>query len=189
MSMQPLTDEQRTLVVENRGLVYSAVYKMMRSGKLLPHLHDDAIGEGMIGLMKAAALFDPSRGYKFSTLAMISIRRQILNYIEKEINQTKLNAISLDVPNESREGETIGEVLPARDDVESEAVEWLMDAVELMSKNHPKAKCIETLIEYMSGRTMLEMAEERGVTKQRIQAMISEAKRVLRKGLDRSDWF
>lgn len=189
MSKYTLTDEQRTLVVENRGLVYSAVYTLMRNGKLLPHLHDDAIGEGMIGLMKAAVMFDPSLGYKFSTLAMISIRRQILNYIEKEINQTKLNITSLDMPNEGREGETIGEVLPARDDVESEAVEWLMEAVELISKNHPKAKHIDTLIEYMSGRTMLEMAEERGVTKQRIQAMISEAKRVLRKGLNRKDWF
>lgn len=188
MYMRPLTDAERQLVMENKGLVFAAVYRLVRSGKLLSHLVEDAISEGMIGLMKASVFFDPSRGYKFSTLASLGIYRQICNFIEKEFNQTKFNVISLDKPSESREDETFGEILPARDDVEAEAVEWLNDAVDLISKTHPKAKSIETFMEYMGGRTMTEMAEERGVSKQRIQMMISEAKRILSARLDRNDW-
>lgn len=186
--MRPLTDSERQLVLEHKGLVYVTVYRMVRSRKLLPSLFEDAVSEGLIGLMKAAVFFDPSRGYQFSTLASLAIRRHICNFIEKEINQTKFNVISLDKPSESREDETFGEILPAREDVESDAVDWLGEAVELISKNHPKAKYIETLVEYINGRNIREIAEERGVSKQRIQFMISEAKRILRNRLDPLDW-
>lgn len=186
--MRPLTDSERQLVVENKGLVYEVVYRMVRAGKLLPRLVEDAISEGMIGLMKAAVFYDPSIGHQFSTLAMLCIQRKIIDYIKKEINQTKLNVTSLDEPNAGREGETLGELLPARDDVESDAVDWLSDAVELISHNHPKALHLETLMEYVNGRNLREIAEERGVSKQRIQFIISEAKRILRNRLDPNDW-
>ena len=189
MHMRPLNDSERQLVMENKGLVFSIAYRMVRTGKLLPNLLEDAISEGMIGLMRAAVFFDPANGYKFSTLATLAIHRQICNFIEKEINQTKLTVTSLDKPNDGRDGETIGELLPARDDVESDAVNWLNDQVAQISKNHPKAMHIETLIEYVNGRNIREIAEERGVSKQRIQFILSEAKRILRNRLDPNDWI
>ena len=186
--MRPLTDSERTLVMENKGLVYTVVYRMVRAGKLLPSLVEDAISEGMYGLMKAVVYYDPSRGYQFSTLAIRSIRRQILNFIETEITQAKHRAESLDDLSRAREGERLSDSFPAKDDVEQDAVNWLREAIDLISKDHPKAMYIETLMEYLSGRTMTEMAEERGVSKQRIQAIISEAKKILRNRLDRTDW-
>lgn len=186
--MRQLTDEQRLLVTENMGLVYSQVYKLMRSGKLLPHLHDDAISEGMLGLMKAAYHYDPSRGYRFSTLASMSIHRQVVGFIKKEINQTKAIAISLDKPNTSRAGETLGEIIPANDDIESEAVEWLNEAVLEVLANHTTVEKADIFMDYMSGRNMVEIARDRGVTRQRIFAVISDIKKILRKELKRNEW-
>lgn len=187
--MRPLTDAERTLVIENKGLVYSVVYRMIRAGKLLPTLCEDAISEGMYGLMKAVVFYDPSRGYQFSTLAAMCIHRQICNFIEKEINHTKHIAVSLDEPITDRSGKDLSDSLPAKDDVERDAVDWLTETVELISKDHPKAMHIETLMEYVSGRNIPELAKERGVSKQRIQAIISEAKRILRNRINRNDWF
>lgn len=186
--MRPLTDSERQLVVENTGLVYEVVYRMVRAGKLLPRLVEDAISEGMIGLMKAAVFYDPDLGHQFSTLAMLSIRRQIICYIKKEINQTKRNVASLDDPISDRSEKSLGESLPAKDDVERDAVEWLNEHVDRISQNHPKAMYLETLKEYVNGRTISEIAEERGVSKQRIQFIVSEAKRILRNRLDPDDW-
>lgn len=45
------------------------------------HNMDDVIQYGMIGLLKAAELFDPDRGYKFITYAYRSIRQTITNYL------------------------------------------------------------------------------------------------------------
>ncbi len=186
--MRPLTNSERQLVLENKGLVYEVVYGMVRAGKLLPRLVDDAISEGMFGLMKAAVFYDPARGYQFSTLAMLSIRRQIIVFLKKEINQTKFIAVSLDEPITDRSGKDLTDSLPAKDDVEQDAVKWLTEYVDLISKTHPKAMHIETLMEYVNGRNIREIAEERGVSKQRIQFVLSEAKRILRNRLDRDDW-
>lgn len=186
--MRPLTDSERQLVMENKGLVYTVVYRMVRAGKLLPSLIDDAVSEGMYGLMRAAVFYDQSRGNQFSTLAVTCIHRQIVNFIEKEINQTKFIAVSLDEPITDRSGKDLTDSLPSNDDVERDAVEWLTEAVELISQNHPKAMHIDTLMEYVNGRNIREIAEERGVSKQRIQAILSEAKLILRNRLDRDDW-
>lgn len=187
--MRPLTDSERQLVMENKGLVYVVVYRLVRIGKLLPHLIEDAISEGMIGLMKAAVFYDPDSGHQFSTLAVLCIKRKIICYIKKEINQTKRNVASLDDPISDRSEKSLGESLPAKDDVERDAVNWLNEQVDRISQNHPKAMYLETLKEYVNGRNIREIAEERGVSKQRIQFILSEAKRILRNRLDPDDWI
>lgn len=186
--MRALTDSERQLVVENMKLVYAVVHKMVRSGKLPSQLFDDAIGVGMYGLTRAAALYDPSRGTQFSTLATVSIWRYIIMFLKKENTQTKHKAASLDVPMEEESGKTLGDILPAKDDVEQDAVQWLKEAIAEIPMDQVRAKHIDILMEYVNGRNMREIAEERGVSKQRIQACISEARRLLRSRLNRKDW-
>lgn len=186
--MRPLTDSERQLVIENQGLVYTVVYRMIHTGKLLRRLEEDALSEGMIGLMKAAVYYDPQSGYQFSTFAVVCITRKVLDFIQKEFNQTKRNVASLEDPNEDCSERPIGDILPATDDVEQDAMETLMDYIVRISKNHPKGKHIETLIAYFNGKNLRELAEERGVTRQRIQAIICEAKRILQNRIDRTDW-
>lgn len=75
--MRPLTDEEREMVDANRGLVYAALGRM-RLGALNT---DDAAQAGMIGLMRAAQKFDPSREVEFSTYADYWIRQAIVRQI------------------------------------------------------------------------------------------------------------
>src|SRR6266581_1257082 len=53
------------------------------------YLKDDLFQEGAIGLVNAARRFDPSRGFKFSTLARRHMRGRMLNYIRKENQQSR----------------------------------------------------------------------------------------------------
>ena len=67
------------LVKHNLRFAISVAKQYYRKGTNL----EDLINEGNIGLMKAAAKFDPTRGFKFITYAVYLIRVQILNYIQE----------------------------------------------------------------------------------------------------------
>lgn len=67
-----LTDEQRRLVDENRGLVWMVVHRL----PIPESRKDDAAQTGMLGLARAAQLYDPTKA-KFSTYAPVWIRSYI----------------------------------------------------------------------------------------------------------------
>ena len=69
------TPEQ--LVKHNMLFVVSEAKKINNSATDIK----DLISEGMIGLIKAADLFDPTRGFKFISFARFYIRQGILQYI------------------------------------------------------------------------------------------------------------
>jgi DNA-directed RNA polymerase sigma subunit (sigma70/sigma32) len=70
----PRAIEARNFLVEsNLRLVVSLVMKLRQPLSRVP----DLIQEGNIGLMRAAELFDPSRGFRFSTYAVWWIRQTI----------------------------------------------------------------------------------------------------------------
>src|SRR5262245_48040816 len=62
-----------TMVESNLGLVHAVARRFRSSGVPL----DDLVQEGTIGLTRAAGLFDPDRGVRFSTYAAWWIRRSI----------------------------------------------------------------------------------------------------------------
>lgn len=61
------------MVTANLRLVLTLAHKYSRRAKHLSTL--DFVQEGSVGLMRAAELFDPARGYKFSTYAYWWIRQ------------------------------------------------------------------------------------------------------------------
>jgi RNA polymerase primary sigma factor len=65
-------------VLENMGLVYMVANGLRGRGLD----HDDLVNEGVIGLMNAVKLFDPSRNIRFSTYAVHAIRRSIMRAIQ-----------------------------------------------------------------------------------------------------------
>lgn len=75
-----LTDEQRRMVADNLGLCGWAVNRWFR---FLPpegaarYNQADAMQDAVFGLARAAQLFDPARGYKFSTYATARLRKAI----------------------------------------------------------------------------------------------------------------
>jgi len=74
-----LTRDQQALVRRNLGLVHATAKRLWplvargNSGMSL----SDVEQAGMVGLCKAAALYDPDRGTQFSTYAVVAIRQNI----------------------------------------------------------------------------------------------------------------
>lgn len=73
-SWPPLTPDQQTIVEQNTGLVHWCVN---RNRSIRPHERDDRVQDGMLGLIRAAQLYDPTLGFTFSTYAHRWIRQAI----------------------------------------------------------------------------------------------------------------
>lgn len=71
----PLTDDERAMVEANLGLVGFVVARTI--GRTSGDLAEELFQDGVVGLMRAAQLFDPARGFRFSTYAMFWIRQGI----------------------------------------------------------------------------------------------------------------
>lgn len=187
--VRALCDAERMLVEDNIRLVYHVAWQMLRGGKLLPSLMEDAISEGMCGLINAARQFDPTKGHQFSTLALVAIRRQIRDFVKKELNQNKLSPLSIDEPIGDSSEICFADTLPAQNDTESEAVDWLSEVTCSILCNRGKSLEYEMLMENVNGRTMVEIARDHGVSKQRVHKQIGDAKKLLCEEMNRTDWF
>lgn len=71
-----LTADQAQMVADNIGLVHWWVARNCPASNGA-YSEDDAIQDGTLGLIRAAQLFDPAKGFKFSTYAMTWIRQSI----------------------------------------------------------------------------------------------------------------
>ena len=78
-TVTPLTDEQKSLVAENQGLVNEALTRL----KVLPHFREDAKQAGMMALCAAAKSYD-STVAKFSTFATTCIQRAMWEAVSRE---------------------------------------------------------------------------------------------------------
>lgn len=70
-----MTPDQEQLAVEHKGLVYYYAKEIGKRAK--GHDFGDLVGDGMVGLCKAANNFDPDRGAKFATYAGVLISNEI----------------------------------------------------------------------------------------------------------------
>lgn len=71
------------IVLKNMGLV-RAVAMSMRNLYLKFGDVDDVINEGVLALMDAIEIYDPSKGAKFETFANLKIRGAIIDYIRRQ---------------------------------------------------------------------------------------------------------
>src|SRR4051794_16134086 len=81
------------LAVDNHGLVWAVVRRYANARRLGIELEDLA-GEGTFGLLRAAELFEPARGVKFSTYATRCVENRITSYI-RSARRRALNAPGL----------------------------------------------------------------------------------------------
>lgn len=70
---------KQLLVSANIGLVHAVVKSRYSSFKRSGLTFDEIVQEGSLGLLRAAELFDPNRGLRFSTYATIWIKGQLSN--------------------------------------------------------------------------------------------------------------
>lgn len=129
-----LTPEQQRLVEDNVRLVGFFIGKW----KIPAHEAEDAHQDGLLGLMRAAQLFDPTRGFRFSTFAQHQIRAAVqrgrarfegISFRQEHRNSAPpLHApwngrpASLDAPVADTEHLTLGDTIPGGDDTEADAL-------------------------------------------------------------------
>ena len=70
---------KQLLVSANVGLVHAVVKKQLSVLRKKCMTYDEGVQEGSLGLLRAAELFDPSRGLRFSTYATIWIKGSLSN--------------------------------------------------------------------------------------------------------------
>ena len=74
--------DRDNLIINNINLVYS-VYNTYFKNTNFYIDKEDLIGEGMLGLVKAANTYNPNKN-KFSTYAYNCIKNHMINYCNKE---------------------------------------------------------------------------------------------------------
>jgi len=92
-----LTEEQQNEIISSHVRLVYKIYRDMLNNSSLVKLvdEDDAIQSGMIGLMNAARLFDPTKKVRFASYAYLAIRNRILDEVRKESRQDYLKTRQL----------------------------------------------------------------------------------------------
>lgn len=73
------------LVTANIGLVHAVVNQQRSFFSKTGVTHEEMVQEGSLGLLRAAELFDPSRGLRFSTYAVVWIKGVLSNTHVEEL--------------------------------------------------------------------------------------------------------
>ena len=162
---------------------------------------EDLVSEGNMGLMKAAANFDASRGVRFVNYAVVHVRQQIEKAIAQqsglyqvpkdvkhdEVARQQSMPLSVDAPLGHRANMSLLSVLvnkdaPLADErVHSEVIE---DAVEfaLGSLDKRESKVINSYFGIgQEHETMAEIAEDLDIKRERVRQIRDKAIRKLRK--------
>lgn len=95
------------LIVSNMGLVNSIAKEYRRRARFLGL--DDLIQEGTFGLMRAAELFDPSRGSNFGTFAYLWIKQAIRRALICKEHQIRVPAQTWSYSSRLNKGKTLTE--------------------------------------------------------------------------------
>lgn len=192
--------EIENIVRENENLVRHTVSTFKKKGWLANYTKtfsdEDVFQIGMIGLFKAAKGFDESKGYKFSTYAVTTIRNTISNELKKNSISTENGYQSYDSFNMAyeeymEENSSVSSVInkrkPADNRVKSDYefadldIEMLF---EKLIKMHPKQKNkilqAKTLIkQYGQGYTWIEVAKMNDMSIYQVKKRINDLKEML----------
>ena len=154
---------------------------------------DDLVSEGNLGLMKAAAKYDASRGLRFAGYAVVFIRRAIEKALSSEGAEKRLEVTrggqtrSVDTPFNGRSTMSLLSVLadaasPLADErVHSAAMEQAVE-LALLSLDERESQVVSAYygIE-QEPLTMAEIADQMKVKRERVRQIRDKAVRRLRK--------
>ena len=72
-------------IVENEGMIKSAILRHTQGGFLLHHQWDELLNIARYGFYKAVIDFEPELGFRFTTLAYKVMSYEIKNYFHRDI--------------------------------------------------------------------------------------------------------
>lgn len=159
--------EQQDLVINNQGLIRMVMSRL----NVAPYEYDDVFSVGNIGLIKAAKLYDKSKGLKFSTFASQCIKNEILMYYRKENKHKSVlsfNDIMNNDKNKDANDLTFEDTLQ---DKNSTDFVYKIEDREILEKiinivlNYFNKRKISVALYKMAGMNQAEIANELGISR------------------------
>ena len=174
-----LTDAERQMVVDNKGLVYTVVYREANAGRIAEWEVEDAIQEGMLALIRVATYYDANTGYSFSTLAVPRIQQQLWNWQQKK-RRLKRSATLLSIDVTPMHDRPYAELMPSDDDTEQETLTDLVDQVVDGLEKRGKSRVARMLWLYAKeGMTLEETANELGISRQAVNQQFQRNRQIV----------
>ena len=172
------TIDYNEMISNNMGLVSVCMRRYMEILTKYNSLQEDMKQIGMIALYKAIENYDPSKNTKFSTFATTIIERDLNNFVNRNLKDyfDDLHCTSMEtlVDSEDNDSEcTLEEMIGIEDDIS-----YLFNC-ELMEriKNRHGERAVKILYMRYEKYTMQEIADELGITKQRVEQIIKKIKK------------
>lgn len=179
----PLTEAQRTLVEENLRLVSFAMNKLPI---YLFDSREDAFQIGVIGLMKAARSYDPSRKILFATYAVPCITNE-LRMALRHINSSNPpgRTFSYDSPIPDAEGYSLLDLIPSTEQNADEryTVHETLGEVVTALKKMKDPDALEIIRMVVQNRRQEEIAETLGITQSAISRKIRKIRAALQQAV------
>lgn len=115
--MSNITKDREQLILDNEKLAYTVLWSYYPKFKGVIEL-DDAKGYCLLGLVKAAELYDETKGIEFSTFAYTCIRNELLYEIRKLNKIPKDLLVSLETP--TTDNNVLSELIASPTDMEQD---------------------------------------------------------------------
>lgn len=158
------------LIINNQGLVYPVAHKFKPTLAFYRASFEDAVSEGMVGLVKAAKKFEPERGFAFATFATMVITNEILQFLRKLRKHNTYSFVSIDTPIESVNGDEFHfEIADLRDHFEMSEQRMVFEQVVIKLKPQD----VKMALEYFGGKKQKDLAKEFGLSQSLISRRVS----------------
>jgi len=171
------------LVTQNMGYVVT----LARQYKSDIMSTDDLVSEGAIGMMKAAERFDPSRGKPFVTFAAPYVRSAIEAAIRHAEPDVEIRSTDESLPVNSKNNFTLLNVLEDHDAPRADLIverttlsDEFVDNISLLTERQ-QAVVIRYYGIGCARQSMIEIAMELGLKRERVRQIRDQAVRKLKK--------
>jgi len=165
------------LVEKNTSLAYSVAYKI--ASKNFPCDEDSLVSDALLSLIRAVDLFNPWKGYKFSTYAYTSIKNNLFAALSVEgRRRKKLSQITEDIPcNE----DSSNEELPL------DVLKHLLQDKSLLSQRERRILIYRFPNDGTRVKTLEELGREIGYCRETIRKLQEKAIKRLREAVLETD--
>jgi RNA polymerase primary sigma factor len=154
---------RRRLIEASLQLVVWVAQKYKNRGLYL----QDLIQEGNIGLMRAADLFDPSRGYRFSTYAIWWIRQSVTRAISEQTRTIRIPVyLNERIKRLRRVTNQLKQEIGHEPSVEeiADGLELSVEDVRVLLDSARGQLSLQTPLDSESGQTLIDVLENKKVT-------------------------
>jgi RNA polymerase primary sigma factor len=178
-SLREAGECRNRLVIANSRLVVAVATKLSHSVDMLSEL----VSEGLVPLIRAVELFDVSRGHRFSTYATWAVRNQMLRVLQRQRNSRE-RVLSDEQPGWDSVADTRSTTggHEQRDRQLKSSVKQLL--AQLTEREQKVIAARFGLNGHPTGQSLSEIADELGLSKERVRQIILQTLEKLRDVVD-----